>query len=237
MTMLSANVSASVDRADAAELRMRGTVFENVHAAHGVYRVCLSVGRSIGRVGISANALTYVALGLAALSGVAAAVGWFGVAALFVIASGVFDMLDGAVARASGTVSRWGALLDSTVDRLADGFPLLGITVFYAGSGWFVAVPALAMMGAFTVSYVRARAEALGVVLPPLFMRRAERVILITLSLLVGLVTVPSAPIGAPLLFLGVAVLGILNFVGCVWALKAARHILLSCDRGTASVR
>jgi hypothetical protein len=68
-------------------------------------------------------------------------------------------------------------------------------------------------------------------------MRRAERVILITLSLLVGLVTVPSAPIGAPLLFLGVAVLGILNFVGCVWALKAARHILLSCDRGTASVR
>jgi len=98
-------------------------------------------------------------------------------------------------------------------------------------------VPALAMMGAFTVSYIRARAEALGVRLPALFMRRAERVILITLSLLVGTISVARAPLDAPLLFLGVAVLGILNFLGCIWALKAARHILLSCDRETASVR
>jgi CDP-diacylglycerol---glycerol-3-phosphate 3-phosphatidyltransferase len=236
MTMVSAGVSGSVAKADAAEVRLRGTVFERVPTAHATYRGCLALGGWIGRAGISANALTYVSLALAALAGVAAAFGAFGIAAALVVTSGLFDMLDGAVARATRTVSKWGALLDSTVDRLADGFPLLGITVFYAGKGWFVAVPALAMMGAFTVSYVRARAESLGVKLPTLFMRRAERVILITLSLLVGMVALPGAPLAAPLLFTGVALLGVLNFVGCVWALKAARHILLS-DQETASVR
>jgi CDP-diacylglycerol--glycerol-3-phosphate 3-phosphatidyltransferase len=236
MTMVSAGVSGSVAKADAAEVRLRGTVFERVPTAHATYRACLVIGGWIGRAGISANALTYVSLLLAALAGVAAGFGAFGLAAGLVVASGLFDMLDGAVARATRTVSKWGALLDSTVDRLADGFPLLGVTVFYASEGWVAAVPALAMMGAFTVSYVRARAESLGVKLPSLFMRRAERVILITLSLLVGMVALPGAPLDAPLLFIGVAVLGVLNFVGCVWALKAAREILLS-DQETASVR
>jgi CDP-diacylglycerol--glycerol-3-phosphate 3-phosphatidyltransferase len=237
MTMLSAGVSGSVAKADAAEVRLRGTVFEHVPTAHGAYRLCLALGSIVGRAGISANALTYVSLALAAAAGVAAAFGAFGLSAGLVVVSGLFDMLDGAVARATRTVSRWGALLDSTVDRLSDGFPLLGITVFYAGTGnWLVAVPALAMMGAFTVSYVRARAEALGVKLPALFMRRAERVILVTLSLLLGVLPLDGAPFAAPLLFIGVALLGVLNFVGSVWALKAARHALLS-DSETASAR
>lgn len=236
MTMVSAGVGGSVTKPDAAELRLRGTVFEHVPTAHATYRVCLGVGGWLGRAGISANALTYVSLALAALAGVAAAFGSFGTAAALVVTSGLFDMLDGAVARATRTVSRWGALLDSTVDRLADGFPLLGISVFYATQGWLMAVPALAMMGAFTVSYVRARAESLGAKLPALFMRRAERVILVTLSLLVGKVALPGAPFEAPLLFIGVALLAVLNFVGCVWALKAARHVLTS-DQETASVR
>ncbi len=233
MTMMSASVS-SVAEADAAEVRLRGTVFERVPPAHGVYRSCLALGGWVGRAGISANALTYVSLLLAAIAGLFAAFGWFGWAALVVIASGLFDMLDGAVARATNTVSKWGALLDSTVDRLADGLPLLGITLFYSGKGWVLAAPALAMMGAFTVSYVRARAEALGAILPALFMRRAERVILITLSLLVGLIHLPGAPLEAPLLLLGVSVLGVLNFVGCVWALRAARQLLSGAPAASA---
>lgn len=236
MTMASAGVSGSVAKPDAAELRLRGTVFEHVPTARRAYGLCLALGSFVGRLGISANALTYVSLALAALAGVAAAFGAFGTAAALVVTSGLFDMLDGAVARATRTVSKWGALLDSTVDRLSDGFPLLGVTVFYAQKGWLVAVPALAMMGAFTVSYVRARAESLGVKLPALFMRRAERVILVTLSLVFGMVTLPGAPFAAPVLFAGVALLGVLNFVGCVWALKAARQILIS-DQETASVR
>jgi phosphatidylglycerophosphate synthase len=221
---------------DYAETRLRGTVWEHLPSAHVSYRACLSVGAFIGRVGISANALTYVSLVLAALAGVAAALGYFGSAAALVIASGGFDLIDGVVARATNTVSKWGALLDSTVDRLADGLPLAGVVVFYAGSGALVALPALAMLGAFTVSYIRARAESLGAVLPPLYMRRAERVILVTLSLLAGLVSL-NAPIASPLLLVGVSVLGFLNFFGVVSALRAARQALLSEVPSRANAR
>jgi phosphatidylglycerophosphate synthase len=221
---------------DYAAARLAGTVWEHVPYAHLGYRWCLGLGGLIGRIGISANALTYVSLVLAAFAGVAASFGHFGSAALLVIASGAFDLVDGVVARATNTVSKWGALLDSTVDRLADGLPLAGVVVFYAGSGPLVALPALAMLGAFTVSYIRARSESLGAVLPPLYMRRAERVILVTLSLLAGLVSL-DAPVASPLLLLGLSVLGLLNFVGCVSALRAARSALLSATATQSSVR
>lgn len=219
-----------------AEERLRGTVWEHVPTSTLVYRGFLGIGAAIGRAGISANALTYTSLLLAGMAGVAAATGSFGWAAVLVIISGVFDMLDGAVARATQTVSKWGALLDSTVDRLADALPLLGVAVFYAGHGPALVAPVLALLGGFTTSYVRARAESLGVVLPPLFMRRPERIVLVTLSLLVGLWPL-AAPIPAPLLIFGVTVMGVLSFVGSVSALRAARQLMLSPENGRSSAR
>ena len=186
----------------------------------------MALGRGLAKVGITANALTYSSLALATVAGVAAGMGHLYTAACLVIVSGICDLLDGVVARATGGSTRFGALLDSTVDRLADGLPLLGLVVLYAQHGALAAIPALAMIGGFVVSYVRARAEGLGVTLPPLFMRRAERVILVSLSLLLGGVYADQAPFIAPLTLLGVAVMGTLNFVGATWAVRAAKRAL-----------
>jgi CDP-diacylglycerol--glycerol-3-phosphate 3-phosphatidyltransferase len=211
--------------ADYAQRRLRGTVWQHVGYAHLFYRVLMALGRALGRLGVSANALTYASLLFASAAAVSAALGHFGWAGAAVLASGVLDILDGVVARATNSVSRYGALLDSTVDRLSDGLPLLGVALYYGRYGSVAAVPAIAMLGGFTVSYVRARAEALGAKLPALFMRRAERVILVSLSLLLGTVSLGTA-LQAPLLVAGLVVIAALNLVASLAALRAARHAL-----------
>jgi len=210
-----------------ARARLRGTVWERSEVAHSFYGMLMTLGRALGRVGVTPNFLTYSSLLLAACAGVAAGFSHFAWAALFVLLSGICDALDGVVARSTGQVTRYGALLDSTVDRLADGFPLLGLIVAFASQPWLSVLPALALLGGFAVPYVRARAEALGVSLPPLFMRRAERVILLLFSLLLG-----ELPFGvvvhAPLLLVGVTLMGLLSFIGAFWALREARRALES---------
>jgi CDP-diacylglycerol---glycerol-3-phosphate 3-phosphatidyltransferase len=207
------------------EQRLRGTLWQNVGFAHTLYRGCLALGRALAQLGVSANGLTYASLVIAAFAGVAAALGHFLAAALFLVVSGVCDILDGAVARASGRATRYGALLDSTIDRLSDAFPLLGLIVYYAGSPAAVLLSAFAMLSSFAVSYVRARAEALGAELPPLFMRRAERFIFLTTSLLLGALPLgPSLP--DRLTLAGVSLMGLLSAVGTVIALRAAQRTL-----------
>ncbi len=231
--MLSARpyLDPAVDPREYAERRLQGTVWERLASARACYRGLMAVGVVLGRIGISANLLTGMSLVLAAVAAVAAAAGLFGWAALLVIASGVLDVFDGVVARATGTATPFGALLDSTADRLSDGLPLLGIALFYAGDGGYAALPVVAMLGGFTVSYVRARAESLGARLPSLFMRRAERVILLVLSLLAGMLPL-AAPIDAPLLLAGLTLIAVLNGVGAIAALRAARDALVvNADR------
>jgi CDP-diacylglycerol--glycerol-3-phosphate 3-phosphatidyltransferase len=217
----------SQTEADVARARLRGTVWERLPTAQSAYVACLIVGRWLGRWGITANGLTYSSLVLAVVSGLAAATGHIVLAGLLVLASGLCDMLDGVVARATGTESSFGALLDSTVDRLTDGLPLLGLVVAYAEDGLLASIPGLAMLGGFAVSYVRARAESLGAKLPSLFMRRPERVALLTASMLLAEI-VPHGVVFAPLLLLGLAVIALLNGVAVVAALRAARVALIS---------
>lgn len=234
--MLSARpfLQQSVSSAEYVQTRLRGTVWERVSSAHLLYRALMAMGRGLSRIGVSANALTYGSLLFASGAALAAASGHFAWAAGLVLLSGVLDVLDGVVARATGTSTRYGALLDSTVDRLADGLPLLGVAIFYADAGPVAAVPAVAMLGGFTVSYVRARAESLGVELPALFMRRAERVLLVTLSLLLGTLSW-SAGVRAPLLVIGLGVIAVLNFAGAVAALRAAKKVLAVTPHGGES--
>lgn len=213
--------SESDARVDPARARLRGTVWQAVPVARAGYRGMLRLGSILGRAGVSAQSLTWGSLVLALLSGVAAASGQLLLAALLLLASGALDVLDGVVARATETSSRYGALLDSTVDRLADALPLTGLCVFYLGHGHAAIVPVLAIIAGFAVSYVRARAEGLGLTLPPLFMRRAERLALLLLSFLLS--AVPSSQgLPAPLTLLGVGVLGAASLVGLVVALRAA---------------
>ena len=108
-------------------------------------------------------------------------------AALFVVGS-ILDILDGALARRRSFASPFGAFLDSTVDRVGEGFMLgaIGLVLMRDGRMWGVALAFAAMAGSFLVSYTRARAEALGLKGDIGIGSRAERVVVITTGLMLA---------------------------------------------------
>jgi CDP-diacylglycerol---glycerol-3-phosphate 3-phosphatidyltransferase len=105
-------------------------------------------------------------------------------AGLFVVGS-LLDILDGALARAGGKSTPFGAFIDSTTDRVGEGAMLAAIALVFARHGreWAVVVAVAAVVGSFLVSYTRARAEALGLRGDVGLGSRAERVVLITAGL------------------------------------------------------
>jgi CDP-diacylglycerol---glycerol-3-phosphate 3-phosphatidyltransferase len=111
---------------------------------------------------------------------------WLG-AVLFVIGS-VLDVLDGALARSRGIGSPFGAFLDSTVDRVGEGFMIgaIGLVLMRHDQMWGVALAFAAVAGSFLVSYARARAEALGLRGDVGLGSRAERVVVITAGLVLA---------------------------------------------------
>ncbi len=109
-------------------------------------------------------------------------------AGFVVLVAGFFDMLDGALARSTNRVTQFGAVLDSTLDRLSEGALLLSILVFYAReqSTLGIAIVGLALLGSVLVSYIKARAEALGLECEVGLFTRPERVVVLTLGLLLS---------------------------------------------------
>jgi CDP-diacylglycerol--glycerol-3-phosphate 3-phosphatidyltransferase len=214
--------------ADEVTKKLRGGVWERSELARGIYTGVLSFGRWLSVLGITPNAITYGALLFAWGSGVAAGLGQYLLSAALLLTSGAFDLLDGVVARAARMTTRFGALLDSTVDRLSDALPLMGLTVASAQRPLVSAVLVVAMMSGFAVSYVRARAEGLGIRLPTLFMRRAERVVLLLAALVVGSLTWPGFPSQAAMISI-IAVMAALSLVAAVWALRSA-YVVVALD-------
>jgi CDP-diacylglycerol---glycerol-3-phosphate 3-phosphatidyltransferase len=150
------------------------------------------IARGLARAGIGPDALTVAGLAVAAVSGVLAAQGelvWAGVA---LIIGAPFDAIDGAVARVSGRASRFGALLDSTLDRYAEAFVLAGLAYHLGERGELVGVVLAfaALFGSVMVSYVRARSEGLGIDNKVGLFTRVERLVLIILMLLTGRVLI-----------------------------------------------
>ena len=111
---------------------------------------------------------------------------WLG--ALLFVAGSVLDVLDGALARAGGKSTPFGAFLDSTTDRVSEGFVLAAIAFVFARRAHdvFVVVTVAAVAGSFLVSYTRARAEALGLRGDVGIGSRAERVVVITAGLVLA---------------------------------------------------
>jgi CDP-diacylglycerol--glycerol-3-phosphate 3-phosphatidyltransferase len=151
------------------------------------------VGSSLERAGISANQLTAVGLVLSAATGLAVANGWLIAGAILLAVSAVPDLLDGAVAKASGTASPRGAFFDSVADRVSDTLVLGGVAWYLASTASsHDAVLALAVVGASNlVSYERARAESLGFTARGGLMERAERMIAVGVGLVFSAVLVP----------------------------------------------
>ena len=118
----------------------------------------------LGRIGLSPNHLTLIGFAIAIVAAIAAALGAWLVAGLLVIAGGACDLLDGALARATGRASSLGAFYDSVFDRWGEGVVYVGITWGALGLGLWrpVILSAAALASAVMVSYARARSESLG---------------------------------------------------------------------------
>jgi CDP-diacylglycerol--glycerol-3-phosphate 3-phosphatidyltransferase len=142
---------------------------------------------------ISPNALTFLGLviniGAAVLFGYANADNqrrMFLYAGLVIIGAGIFDMVDGRVARATGQATPFGAFFDSVIDRYSDLALFFGLIVYYARAGRFLylVLVAFVMTSSVMVSYTRARAESLIGSCKVGFMERPERIVLVIIGAL-----------------------------------------------------
>jgi phosphatidylglycerophosphate synthase len=129
-----------------------------------IRRLMTPIALAFGRIGLTPNALTIIGFLIACVAGIAAASQAWLVAGLLVIFGGVFDLFDGALARATGKVSKLGAFMDSTFDRWGEGVVYVGIVWGTLDLGLWrpVVLAAAALVSAFMVSYTRAKAESLG---------------------------------------------------------------------------
>ncbi|MCC6974540.1 MAG: CDP-alcohol phosphatidyltransferase family protein [Anaerolineae bacterium] len=155
--------------------------------------IMLGLGRILGGLGIHPNTLTLLGFGGVIGVTILIAGGAFREAGFALILIAPLDALDGAVARATQRVSTFGALLDSTLDRIADGLLCAGLGIYCAGQGQLVGVMLAfaALMGAFSVSYVRARAEGLALgSIKDGFFDRVMRTLVFIAALLTGWIMV-----------------------------------------------
>jgi CDP-diacylglycerol--glycerol-3-phosphate 3-phosphatidyltransferase len=141
-----------------------------------------------GKLGLTPNALTVIGFGISAAAAAAAWQQAWLVAAFLVIFGGSFDMLDGGLARAQNRVTRFGAFLDSTLDRWGEGVVYIGIVAGASAAGFVVGavIAAAAAVSSFQVSYTRAKAESLGLHGEVGIAPRAERLLLLTAGLVLA---------------------------------------------------
>lgn len=144
------------------------------------------IARGLSALGMTPNVLTLI--GFFAMCGIAVVLanGWFALGGALIIASGALDALDGTLARLTNRVTKFGAFLDSTTDRFAEGALFFGILHWYLQQGltWVAYVIFLALLGSLMVSYTRARAEGIGLECKEGLLTRFERVALLVIGLL-----------------------------------------------------
>ena len=151
-------------------------------------RLAHPVAQLLARTPVTPNSITWLGFVLSIGAAVLVVTGHLFAAGWVVLVSGFFDMLDGALARLTNKATRFGAVLDSTLDRLAEAALLLSILVLYA-RGQLVAeslLVGIALLSSVMVSYLRARVEALGIECRIGLFTRAERVIVLALGLLLS---------------------------------------------------
>ena len=193
------------------------------------------IGGWLAKRGVRPDHLTFAGLGFSLIAALLLARGDFLSAAIVIGLAGLCDMLDGDVARATGSATTFGAFLDSTLDRIGEGALFAGVAHYYyltarGGSVWFrggiegdarwgdpdgqtMAVLALStLILSFLVSYIRARAEGLGLECKVGIMERPERMIALGLGALLGPRFLPG-------------VLGILFVLTLVTVLQRVYHV------------
>ena len=146
----------------------------------------------LNRIGITPNALTLIGLAVSIVAAYVVATGHFFYGGLAVLFAGLFDLLDGALANFNKQATLFGAILDSTVDRISEAAIFCGLMFYFMsmGSNLVIILIFLVVVGSFLVSYVRARAEGLGLKCQVGWFTRAERIVLLTIGLLLNQVLI-----------------------------------------------
>lgn len=142
----------------------------------------------LARTPLTPNSLTWLGFGITVVAAVLVATGHPFAAGFVVLLAGLFDMLDGALARTTNRVTRFGGVLDSALDRVSEAVVLLAILAVYTreqqvGGSLLVG---FAMLGSFMVSYLRAKIEGLGLEGKEGLFTRPERVVVLALGLLLS---------------------------------------------------
>ena len=201
---------------------MTGASRERARRAVSDY-VELPVARFMERVGLTPNLVTLIGLLIAVGGAWLVAVGQWWAGGAVVLFGGVFDMFDGALARMTGRASKFGALLDSVVDRVSEAVALFGVLAFYLISDNDIgaALAYAAIIGSLMVSYMRARSEGLGIECKVGVMTRPERVAAIGF----GLIAAHWIPVVMPV---------VLGTIGALTAFTAV-HRLIHTSRAISS--
>jgi len=158
-----------------------------------------AIGRGLARTPLTPDSITLLGLVLTAGVAALAALGEIRWAGIAYIVAALFDSLDGALARARGGGSRFGAFLDSTVDRVEEALVFLGLTIHYVleGGVWEAPLILIATVASLTVSYARARAEGLGVACKDGLMTRLVRLVILIAGMILNQVLIAVIVIGA----------------------------------------
>ena len=146
---------------------------------------------ALGRLGFTPNRLTLIGLVLILITAVVLGLGYTTWGGVLFLLSGIFDALDGTLARLTNCKTRFGAFLDSTCDRYADAAILIGVMIPYlrAGQQAQVILAFVALIGSLLISYTRARAEGLGLECKIGLLTRFERFLIIAIGLIFNGVT------------------------------------------------
>jgi phosphatidylglycerophosphate synthase len=172
------------------------------HIQQRVRQFITLVMRPLAGLGVTPDTLTVLGLLLSILTAFVIAQGWLLAGGLLVLFAGIFDMFDGAMARARNATTTFGAFIDSTLDRYTESIILFGLLYYvFRTPGlqdrfWpfgfeqplLIALIYIAVVGSLMVSYVRARAEGLGLECKTGLFARPERVVILAVGLLTGAV-------------------------------------------------
>ncbi len=164
-------------------------MLDNAKARAGIAGAIEPIARGLLRVGLSADAVTWIgAAAVVADSVFVIARGHFLLGATIYGLLSLSDLLDGTMARISGTSGPWGAFLDSTLDRIVDAAVLISITIYFVNEpthSWVVPATLVALAMGQITSYIRARAEAVGADCHVGIAERAERSLILWIAMTV----------------------------------------------------
>jgi len=152
----------------------------------GCNRIIQLIVRGLALSRIHPNVLTFIGLIINVCAAVLLAKGQFRWAAAVMIGAGIFDMVDGRVARATNQVTRFGGFFDSVIDRYSDLALLMGLLVYYSSinRNFYVVLTAIVMTASVMTSYTRARAEVFIPSCKAGFLERPERIVLLIIGAL-----------------------------------------------------